>query len=58
MKDATLARNLINRETEEVYAQGGAVVDEALYNIIEENRYQIRDAYILKGEQDAVNVVG
>ena len=55
---ATLARALINRDTEEIYAESGTVVDETLYAIIEENRYAIRDAYVLHGEQEAVNIVG
>ena len=58
IKDATLARNIINRETEEVVAEAGTLIDEALYATIDENRAALRDIYIVKGEQLAVNVIG
>ena len=58
IKDGTLARDAVNRETEEVIAEAGTLIDETLYATIEENRASIREIYIVKGEQLAVNVIG
>ncbi|GAB4273155.1 MAG: hypothetical protein Kow0029_12570 [Candidatus Rifleibacteriota bacterium] len=58
IRNATLARAAINRETEEVIAESGTQIDDELYSILEENRGAIREIYILKGEQDAINVIG
>ncbi len=58
IRNATLARSAINRENDEVIANGGTVIDEALFNVFEENRAAIREVYILKGEQEAVNIIG
>jgi DNA-directed RNA polymerase subunit beta' len=58
LRNATLARAAINKETEEVIAESGSEIDEALYGILEDNRGAIREVYIVKGEQEAVNVIG
>ena len=58
IRNATLARSAINRENDEVIANGGAVIDDDLYSILEENRAAVREVYILKGEQQAVNIIG
>ncbi len=58
LRNATLARAAINKETEEVIAESGSEIDEALYGILEENRGAIREVYIVKGEQEAVNIIG
>jgi DNA-directed RNA polymerase subunit beta' len=58
LRNATLARTAMNRETEEVVAESGTEIDDDLYEILEANRGAIREVYILKGEQEAVNVIG
>ena len=58
IRNATLARSAINRENDEVIANGGTVIDDALYAILEDNRAAVREVYILKGEQQAVNIIG
>ncbi|MDD2997742.1 MAG: hypothetical protein PHV05_01700, partial [Candidatus Riflebacteria bacterium] len=58
IKNATLARAAINRENDDVIAASGSVVDDDLYAILEENRAAVREVYILKGEQRAVNLIG
>jgi DNA-directed RNA polymerase subunit beta' len=54
LEGATLARALMNKETEETYATAKTVVDEALFEIIENNKLAIREVYITEGEQEAV----
>jgi DNA-directed RNA polymerase subunit beta' len=58
IRNATLARAALNRETEEVVAASGAEIDDALFEILEENKAAIREVYIVKGEQDAINIIG
>ena len=58
LKGATLARPAMNRETEEVIAEAGTVIDDELFTILDENRGSIREVHIVKGEQLAVNVIG
>jgi hypothetical protein len=58
LHNATLARAAINRETDEVIAESGQEIDDDLFTLLEANRGAIREVYILKGEQEAVNVIG
>ena len=58
IRNATLARAAINRETDDVIADSGSVIDDDLFAIIDENRAAVREVYIVKGEQKAVNVIG
>lgn len=58
IRNATLARAAINRENDEVLANSGSVVDDDLFAILEENRAAVREVYIVKGEQEAVNIIG
>ena len=58
IKYATLARAAVNRETDEVIAESGTEIDDDLFAIIDENRAAVREVYIVKGEQKAVNVIG
>ncbi|HEY9068727.1 MAG TPA: hypothetical protein VIV61_00640 [Candidatus Ozemobacteraceae bacterium] len=58
LKSATLARELVNRDTDMVLAASGTVIDEDLLQIIDDNRDGIREVYITAGEQEAVNVKG
>jgi DNA-directed RNA polymerase subunit beta' len=58
LKGATLARAMLNRETDEVYAANTVEIDETLYDIILENRGSIREVYIVSGEQEAVSIKG
>jgi DNA-directed RNA polymerase subunit beta' len=55
---ATLARAAINKETDEVVAESGTEIDDTLFALFEENRGAIREVYIVKGEQEAVNIIG
>ncbi|NLF96944.1 MAG: DNA-directed RNA polymerase subunit beta' [Candidatus Riflebacteria bacterium] len=58
IKYATLARAAVNRETDEVIAESGSEIDDDLFAIIDENRAAVREVYIVKGEQKAVNIIG
>ncbi|HAE38430.1 MAG TPA: hypothetical protein DCG57_07300, partial [Candidatus Riflebacteria bacterium] len=58
IQNATLARAAVNRETDDVIAESGTVIDDDLFSIIDENRAAVREVYIVKGEQKAVNVIG
>ena len=58
IKGAVLSKAAVNRETDEVMIEAGTVVDDDLLAIIEENRGALRELYIQKGEQLAVNVIG
>ncbi|NLM16729.1 MAG: DNA-directed RNA polymerase subunit beta' [Candidatus Riflebacteria bacterium] len=58
LNGATLARAAIDRETEDIIADAGTVIDEPLHELLATNAGAIREVYILKGEQEAVNVVG
>lgn len=58
IRNATLARAAINRENDEVLANSGSVIDDTLYAILEENRAAVREVYIVKGEQQAINIIG
>ncbi len=48
----------MNRETDEVIADSGSEIDDDLFAIIDENRAAVREVYIVKGEQKAVNIIG
>ncbi|EKD82375.1 MAG: DNA-directed RNA polymerase, beta' subunit, partial [uncultured bacterium] len=58
IRNATLARAAINRETDDVVAESGTVIDDDLFAIIDDNRAAVREVYIVKGEQKAVNIIG
>ncbi len=58
LRGATLARVAVNKETDELVAEKGVQIDDTLYNILEDNKASIREVYIAKGEQDAVNIIG
>ena len=58
LKSATLARELLNRDTDVVLAASGTVIDDDLMSIIDDNRDGIREVYIAAGEQEAVNLKG
>ncbi|MBU1106935.1 MAG: DNA-directed RNA polymerase subunit beta' [Candidatus Riflebacteria bacterium] len=58
IRNATLARAAINRETDDVIADSGSVIDDDLFAILDDNRAAVREVYIVKGEQEAVNIIG
>ncbi|HQG28476.1 MAG TPA: hypothetical protein PLY73_07940, partial [Candidatus Ozemobacteraceae bacterium] len=58
LKSATLARELLNRDTNVVLAAAGTEIDEDLMGIIDDNRDGIREVYITSGEQEAIILKG
>ena len=58
IKGAVLARPVVNHETDELICEPGVAIDDSLFATIDENRGSIREVYIVKGEQLAVNIIG
>ncbi|RCK78473.1 MAG: DNA-directed RNA polymerase beta' subunit [Candidatus Ozemobacter sibiricus] len=56
LKGATLARALINKDTEEELAKPGIKIDDDLLAIIDEHRAEIREVYVVAGDTEAVNI--